>query len=60
MVTTLAWIGALVVAGYLIKILAQAIRDSGLEEFSFKFRFKTTEKADKQLKPVSQRKRIER
>ena len=49
MLTALAWIGALVVLGYLIKTFAEAIQKSGLEEFSFKFRFKGNEKPPKQL-----------
>jgi hypothetical protein len=49
MITALAWIGALVVLGYLIKTVAGAIQASGLEEFSFKFRFKGNEKPPKQL-----------
>jgi len=49
MFTALAWIGALVILGYLIRTFAQAIQQSGLEEFTFKFRFKGNEKPPKQL-----------
>lgn len=49
MLTALAWIGALVVLGYLIKTFAEAIQKSGLEEFSFKFRFKGNDRSPKQL-----------
>ena len=49
MVTALTWIGALVVTGYLIKVIGSAIRSSGLEEFTFRFKFKPNEKPPKQL-----------
>jgi len=45
------YLGLLVVLGYLIKILAGAARDSGLEEFTlFRFRFRSNEKPPKRLK----------
>jgi hypothetical protein len=50
MTTALAWIGGLVVLGFLIKVFAQAVQTSGLEEFSvLRFRFKKNEKSPKQL-----------
>jgi hypothetical protein len=51
MFTPLEWIGGLVVLGFLIKVISQAIQTSGLEEFTLmKFRFKGNEKTPKQLK----------
>lgn len=44
-----AWLGALAALGWLIRILASAIQTSGLEEFSFKFRFKGNGKPPDQL-----------
>ena len=49
MVTALAWIGAVVVLGFLITTFARAIQTSGLQEVSFRFRFKGNEKQPKQL-----------
>lgn len=47
--TTLGYIGLLVVLGYIIKVVANAVQISGLQEFSIKFRFKGNEKPPKQL-----------
>jgi predicted alpha/beta hydrolase len=48
-ITALAWIGALVVAGYLIRTVASAIQSSGLKELTFTLRFRGNEKPPKQL-----------
>lgn len=49
MVTALAWVGALVVLGFLIKTFTRAIQTSGLQEFGVKFPFKGNERPPKQL-----------
>lgn len=49
METFLLGIGALVVASAAIRAIAGAIRQSGLKEFSVRFRFETNEKPPKQL-----------
>lgn len=48
--TTLAYIGLLVVLGYIIRVVASAVQMSGLEEVSLKLRFKGNEKPPKQLR----------
>jgi hypothetical protein len=46
----LGYIGLLIALGYLIRVIAKAARESGLEEFTlFRFRFKPHEKPPKQL-----------
>lgn len=47
MITALASIGAFVVLGYLVFMFAQAIRTSGLEEFSLTLRFQQHEETPK-------------
>ncbi len=49
METFLLGVGALVVISAAIKAVAGAIRQSGLKEFSVRFRFETNEKPPKQL-----------
>lgn len=49
METLLMGTGALVVVGVVIRSLAKAIRDSGLQKITFSLKFKTNEKPPKQL-----------
>jgi hypothetical protein len=53
MVTVLAWIGALVVLGFLIRSVAKAIQVSGLKEFSFKLRFKENVKGTEEAHDIT-------
>jgi hypothetical protein len=47
---SLTFLGLLVALGYLIRVLAKAVRESGLEEFILiKVRFRSNEKPPKQL-----------
>lgn len=49
MLEAFAGLGALVAVGWLIKVFASAIQSSGLEEVSFKFRFKGNGKPPNEL-----------
>jgi hypothetical protein len=49
METLFMGVGALVVISIVIRSVAEAIRKSGVEEFSFQVRFKGNEKPPKQL-----------
>ena len=51
MEAALTWIGGVVVIGFLVRTIAEAVKTSGLEELTiFRFRFKGNEKPPKQLK----------
>ena len=53
MVTVLAWIGAVVVFGFIMRSVARAIRVSGLKEFNVKLRFKENAETSEEARRIN-------